>query len=59
MNRSRKPPPGSPKSPAEHMAKRQAQGLTYRQIAGEHGVSKSTAHRRVLQQGFQRMGSAR
>jgi len=37
----------SPKSPAEHMAKRRGQGLTYREVAGEHGVSKSTAHRKV------------
>jgi transcriptional regulator with XRE-family HTH domain len=33
----------SPKT--EHMAQRQAAGLSYRKLAGEFGVSKSTAHR--------------
>ena len=48
----------SPKSPAEHMAKRRKQGATYREIGGEHGVSKSTAHRNVMRQGFIKMGKA-
>jgi hypothetical protein len=54
----------SPKSPAEQMAKRRGQGLTYRQVASEHGVSASTAHRKVrdaddmMRQGYQRVGSA-
>jgi transposase len=29
------------------MAKRQAQGLSYRKIGDEFGVSKSTAHRKL------------
>lgn len=48
----------SPKSAAEHMEKRRKQGLTYREVAGEHGVSKSTAHRKVMRQGFSRIGAA-
>ena len=48
----------SPKSPDEHMAKRRAQGLTYREVAGEQGVSKSTAHRKVMRQGFSNLGRA-
>jgi transposase len=39
---------GDPKT--EHMAKRQAQGLSYRKVAGEFGVSKSTAHRKLASQ---------
>lgn len=49
----------SPKSPAEQMARRRGQGLTYREVAGEHGVAKSTAHRNVMRQGFSRIGSAK
>lgn len=48
----------SPKSAREQMERRRKQGLTYREVAGEHGVSKSTAHRNVMRQGFNRMGSA-
>ena len=48
----------SPKSAAEQMERRRKQGLTYREVAKEHGVSKSTAHRKVMRQGFSRMGSA-
>lgn len=51
----------SPQSPAEHMQKRRDQGLTYRQVAGEHGVSASTAHRKVrgmMRDGFTKEGSA-
>ena len=52
----------SPRSAEEHMAKRKAQGLSHRAVAGEFGTSKSTAHRKVtkaLGQGFTREGSAR
>lgn len=31
----------------EHMAKRQAQGVSYRSLAGEFGTSKSTAQRKL------------
>lgn len=48
----------SPRSPEEHMAKRRGQGLTYREVASEHGVSKSTAHRKVMRQGFSNLGRA-
>lgn len=53
----------SPKNQSEHMAKRRKQGLTYKQVAAEHKVSKSTAHRRVggdqmLRQGYNRLGRA-
>jgi hypothetical protein len=34
----------------EHMAKRQAQGLSYRKIGDEFGVGKSTAHRKLAPQ---------
>lgn len=54
-------PGSSPKSAAEAMADRKRQGLTYREVAGEHGVSKSTAHRKargLLRSGFTREGSA-
>jgi len=57
-----KPVRGSPKSAGEQMAKRHGQGLTYREVAGEHGVSKSTAHRKargdMMREGFVRQGSA-
>jgi hypothetical protein len=47
---------------AEHMAKRKAAGQTYREVAGEFGTSKSTAHRKaagqVLRQGYNRIGGA-
>lgn len=42
---------GSPKSKEEHMAKRRKQGATIREIGAEHGVSKSTAHRKVSEPG--------
>ncbi len=51
----------SPRSAAESMASRKGQGLTYREVAVEHGTSKSTAHRKargLLQRGFTREGSA-
>ena len=61
-DRMQRHPGASPKSPAEHMAKRRSQGLTYRQVAGEHGVAPSTAHRKVrgdmMRQGFTREGDA-
>lgn len=50
---------GSPKSPDESMARRKNQGNSYREVASEHGVSKSTAHRRLTTQGYQGLGSAR
>ncbi len=48
---------------AEHMDRRKKQGTTYRELAGEFGTSKSTAHRTVqkqdmLRQGFIKGGSA-
>lgn len=49
----------SPRSESEHMAKRKAQGVTYRELGGEHGVSKSTAHRRVSKTGYVPMGKAK
>lgn len=52
----------APKSPDEHMAARRSQGLTHREVAGEFGTSKSTAHRKVtkmMQQGYTSTGSAR
>ena len=61
----RKPPHrhngSSPRSAAESMAERKGHGLTYREVAAEHGTSKSTAHRKargLLQRGFTREGSA-
>lgn len=41
----------------DHMARRKSQGLSYRKVGDEFGVSKSTAHR-TLRQGFTRMGKA-
>jgi transposase len=40
-----KPPAFKPAD--KHMAARKAQGLTHREVAGEFGTSKSTAHRKV------------
>lgn len=49
----------SPQSAAEQMERRRGHGLTYRQVAKEHGVAASTAHRKVsLRRGFSREGSA-
>lgn len=44
-----------------HMAQRKAAGLTYKEVAGEFGTSKSTAHRKVgkmIQQGYTKLGKA-
>lgn len=60
--KSRKPPShagSSPKSRDEHMAARKAQGLSHREIARDFGTSKSTAHRKIMRQGFVGQGSAR
>lgn len=49
----------SPQSPGEQMAKRHGQGVSYREVAGEHGVSKSTAHRKarsMMRDGFTKEG---
>jgi hypothetical protein len=40
-------PGATPRTPAEQMGARKADGATYREIAGEHGTSKSSAHRAV------------
>lgn len=61
MRRKARHSGSSPKSAAEAMASRKRQGLTYREIAGEHGTSKSTAHRKargLLGRGYTREGSA-
>lgn len=51
-----------PDPKAAHMARRQSQGLTVREVAKDFGVSKSTAHRKVkahsMRDGFNRIGSA-
>jgi transposase len=35
----------------QHMARRKSQGVTYRELAGEFGTSKSSAHRALTQGG--------
>lgn len=35
------------KSKDEHMEKRRSHGQTYRELADEFGISKSTAHRKL------------
>lgn len=47
----------SPKSPAEHMAKR-AKQTTQAQTGREFRVSQSTVSRKTRAQGYQRMGKA-
>lgn len=47
----------SPKSPAEHMAKR-AKQTTQAQTGREFKVSQSTVSRKTRAQGYQRMGKA-
>jgi len=49
----------SPRTPAEHMAARQGQGVTYRELAVNHGTSASTAHRRVKAQNVMARGYTR
>ena len=49
----------SPRSADEHMAQRKAQGLSHREVGAEFGKSKSTAHRKIMRQGFVSGGSAR
>lgn len=44
-----KSPHPNPVARAEHMARRNSQGLSMRKIADEFAVSKSTAHRYVQQ----------
>ena len=52
-----KKPPGSPKSRAEHMARR-AKHLPQKAVAKEHGVSQSTVSRGMMRNGFNRIGGA-
>ena len=55
------PKPKSPRSPAEHMAKRHGAVKSHAKVANEFRTSKSTSHRRVAQQmrqGYTRLGKA-
>lgn len=54
--------PKKPKRGDDFMAKRKGAGQSYRSVAKEFGVGKSTAHRRVtghaMRNGFHRLGDA-
>ncbi len=40
------------------MTQRKGQGLSHREVGAEFGKPKSTAHRRIMRQGFVDQGSA-
>jgi hypothetical protein len=48
---------GSPKSPAEHMARR-AKHLPQAAVGREFGVAQSTVSRRMARDGYERKGKA-